>query len=75
MAATLNPAPAERMAVLDAMLLPGRALRMFVAVSLGSRWGGCASWRAEREVLKVVAAGRVVRIGRVGRARAAPGRC
>ena len=43
MAAMERPAPAERMAVLDAMLLPGRALRRFVAVSFGSFCGGWAS--------------------------------
>lgn len=40
MAAIERPAPAERIAVLEAMLLPGRALRMLDAVSLGSFAGG-----------------------------------
>lgn len=40
MAAIERPAPAERMAVLEAMLLPGSAFKMDVAVSLGSFEGG-----------------------------------
>jgi hypothetical protein len=40
MAAMERPAPPERIAVLAAMLLPGRAFRMLVAVSFGSRCGG-----------------------------------
>ena len=72
MAAMERPAPAERMAVFEAMLLPGSALRMLVAVSFGSRCGGWASWVRAMEVVKVVIAGVTVRIGRVGRARAAP---
>ena len=43
MAAMERPAPAERMAVLEATLLPGRALRMDPATSLGSFAGGWAS--------------------------------
>ena len=74
MAAMERPAPAERMAVLLAMLLPGRALRMLVAVSFGSFWGTGAFWARGDEVVKAVIAGAVVRIGRVGRARAAPGK-
>ena len=74
MAAMEIPAPAERMAVFEAMLLPGSALRMLVAASLGSFCGTCGpSCGRAREVLKVVIAGTVVRTGRVGRARAAPG--
>jgi hypothetical protein len=72
MAAMERPAPAERIAVFEAMLLPGRALRMLVAVSFGSFCGGWASCVRVMEVVKVVIAGAVVRIGSVGRARAAP---
>ena len=72
MAAMERPAPPERIAVLAAMLLPGSALRILVAVSFGSRCGGWASWVRVMEVVKVVTAGATVRIGRVGRERAAP---
>lgn len=71
MAATERPAPAERMAVLEAMLLPGSESRMEVAALFGSFWGTPLSRRGV-EVAKVVMAGRALRIGRVGRARAAP---
>merc|ERR1719165_47917 len=72
MAAMLRPVPAERKAVLDTRLLPGRAFRMLLAVSLGSA-AGLFSWKRAAEVAKEVDAGAMVRIGRVGRAeRAAP---
>ena len=60
------------MAVLAAMDSPGRALRMELAADLGSFCGGWASWRRVVVVVKVVSAGAAVRIGRVGRVRAAP---
>ncbi len=75
----LSPAPAERMAVLETRLLPGRALRMDCAVSFGSLEGTEGGWGVESAslgllVVKAVAAGRVVRrsVGRVERT--APGR-
>lgn len=70
MAAIEIPAPAERIAVLLAMLLPGKALRMEVAVSSGFFAG--VFWAREVVVVKADTAGAVVRIGRVGRARTAP---
>ena len=70
MAAMETPAPAERIAVLLAMLLPGSALRMELAVSSGF-FAGVLSRRAEL-VVKAETAGAAERIGRVGRARAAP---
>ena len=70
MAAMETPAPAERMAVLLAMLLPGRALRMDDAASSGFFAG--VFWARGVVVVNAVTAGAAVRIGRVGRARAAP---
>ena len=69
----LRPAPAERTATLEARVLPGRALRMLEAVSLGSLEGtaGGSARRAE-EVVKAVDVGREVRARVEGRARAAP---
>ena len=77
MAATERPAPADRMPILLGRLLPGRALRIEFAVSLGSFAGtpelGCWSARRAAEVLRaVVKAGAAERIGRVGRALEAP---
>lgn len=70
MAAMEIPAPAERMAALLAMLLPGRAFRMELAVSSGFFAG--VFWARGVVVVKAVTAGAAVRRGRVGRARAAP---
>ena len=73
MAATYSAAPAERMAVLEARLLPGSESTMAVAVLFGSLAGGAASKRADEvEKWVVVMAGNVVRRGRLGRARTAP---
>jgi len=75
----LSPAPAERMAVLETRLLPGRAFRMDCAVSFGSLEGTEGGWGVESAylvllVVKAVAVGRAVR-RRVGRVdRTAPGR-
>lgn len=61
------------MAVLEAMLLPGSISRMELAAALGSLAGTLLSRRAVDEE-KVVTAGSAVRIGSVGRTRAAPAR-
>lgn len=67
-----NPAPAERKAVLDTMLLPGSESRIDLATSLGSFEGTLDSARRTLDVWRVVAAGRTERKGRAGRTRAAP---
>lgn len=72
MAATDIAAPAERMAVLEARLLPGSESTMAVAVLLGSLAGGAASKRVAEVEKVVVMAGNAVRRGRLGRARTAP---
>lgn len=72
MAATDSAAPAERMAVFEARLLPGSESTIALAVLFGSLAGGAAFDRAEEVEKVVVTAGNAVRTGRVGRARMAP---
>jgi hypothetical protein len=67
-AAMLRPAPADKMAVLETRLLPGRESRIDSAFFLGSSEG---TLEADRVDVREVNTGRVVRDTTTGRERAA----
>lgn len=68
MAATERPAAAERTAVLETAVLPGRESRIDWAFFLGSSEG---TLEFRRTAVRLVTAA-ALRVGRVGRNRAAP---
>jgi hypothetical protein len=67
-----TPAPAERMAALEARLLPGNESRMDWAFFFGSSWG---TLELDRDAVSWVVMEGSVRGEKVGRSRAAPVVC